>query len=330
METSPLASPPPLPNEIVIAGFWRRVLGFFIDGILIGLVGCVLGFFLFDYFAGVGAWGRLLGFIIASVYYVPMNSRLGGGRTLGKRLVGTRVVGRDGETIGLGRSAIRFLVLGVPFFLNGALIPPDLLLGWIGFAVGVLVFGFGGSIVYLIIFNRRTRQSLHDLVAGTFVVKAESKSAPVTLTTGKIHFAIVALLVAGSGLIPTLIRPLFSSDFFKPLIAVQRRIMKEPEVSYASVFQGVAKFWGAKASSTRSYLTVSVMLRQKPTDFDQEADKIAGIVLGEYPGALEKDQITVSIIYGFDIGIAHLSRSEVVPHSPKEWQNRLPPVSPKK
>ena len=61
----------------------------------------------------------------------------------------------------------------------------------------------------------------------------------------------------------------------------------------------------------------------KPADFDQEADKIAGLVLGEYPTALEKDQITVSIIYGFDIGIASFSRPKIVLHSPKEWQDRL-------
>jgi uncharacterized RDD family membrane protein YckC len=314
----------------VIAGFWRRVLGFFIDSIGIGLVGCVLGLFFFDYLAGLGGWGRLVGLIIASLYYIPMNSRLAGGRTLGKRFVGTRVVGRDGQTIGLGRSAIRFLVLAVPFFLKGAAIPPDFLLGWIGIIASVLVFGLCGSIVYLIIFNRRTRQSLHDLVAGTFVVKAESGSAPIALRTGKIHFAVVALLIVGSALIPMLIRPLISTDFFKPLIAVQQRIWKEPEVAYASVFQGVTKFWGPKSSSTQSYLMVSVMLRQKPADFDQEADKIAGIVLGEYPGALEKDQITVSIIYGFDIGIAHFSWSKIVPHSPKEWQDRLFPLSRKK
>jgi len=325
-----LSTPPPLPSETIIAGFWRRILGFFIDSILIGFVGCVIGLFFFDFLAGLGAWGRLVGFFVASLYYVPMNSRLAGGRTLGKRFAGIRVVGRGGEPIGLSRSLVRFVILTVPFFLNGAPMSPAVLSSWIGIAAGILVFGFGGSIVYLIIFNRRTRQSLHDLVADTFVVKAESGSGPVTLRTAKIHFAIVALLIVGSALIPMLLRPLISTDFFKPLLAVQQRILKEPEVGYASVFQGVTKFWGTKASSTQSYLTVSVMLRQKPADFDQEADKIAGNVLGEYPGALEKDLITVSIIYGFDIGIAHLSRSKVVPHSPKEWQDRLYPLSRKK
>ena len=36
---------------------------------------------------------------------------------------------------------------------------------------GLILFGFGQAIVYLYIFNRRTRQSLHDLILGTFVTQ---------------------------------------------------------------------------------------------------------------------------------------------------------------
>jgi hypothetical protein len=42
----------------------------------------------------------------------------------------------------------------------------------IGFLIGFILFGFGGAIVYLYVFNRRTQQSLHDLVVGTFVTRA--------------------------------------------------------------------------------------------------------------------------------------------------------------
>src|ERR1700752_3195394 len=90
------AIPPPLPvTEPNIAGFWQRVLGILIDAIVLGVFGAVLGFFLFDYFVRLGLWGRLVGFVIALIYFAPMNSRLMNGQTLGKRLVRTQVVGRD-------------------------------------------------------------------------------------------------------------------------------------------------------------------------------------------------------------------------------------------
>jgi uncharacterized RDD family membrane protein YckC len=332
METTPsVPPPPPIVMEPQIAGFWRRFFGFSIDSILVGLVGGGLGFFFFDYLASLGLLGRVVGFVIALLYFVPLNSRIGSGRTIGKFLVRTRVVGRDGKPVGLGRSFIRYVVLAIPVFLNGAPLPPSIYQSQIFPLLSVVVFGLGGSIIYLLIFNTRTRQSLHDLIAGTYVVEYSSELDPVTVRFWPGHIVLVCLILLASYALPLATRPLMNTDFFKPLLALQERIMKEPEVSYATVYEGATKFWGNKSSVTKSLLTVTAQVRQKPADFDQEADKIAAIVLsGDYPRALQKDQITVSIIYGFDIGIAHLWRSRVVPHSPKEWQDRIYPLSRKK
>jgi uncharacterized RDD family membrane protein YckC len=332
VETAPSVPPPsPIVIEPQIAGFWQRFFGFWIDGILLGLVGCGLGFFFFDYFANLGALGRIIGFVIALLYFVPLNSRIGSGRTIGKFLVRTRVVGRDGKPVGLGRSFIRYLVLAIPFLLNGAPLPPSIYQGPLLPVLSVVVFGLGGSIIYLLIFNARTRQSLHDLIAGTYVVGYSSELDPVTVKVWRGHIVPVCLIMVIAVAVPFATRPLMNTDFFKPILALQERIMKEPEVSYATVFEGTTKFRSNKLSVTKSLLTVTVKVRQKPADFDQEADKIAAIVLsGDYPRALEKDRITISVVYGFDIGIARLWSSRVVPHSPKEWQDRLYPLSRKK
>jgi len=86
-----------------------------------------------------------------------------------RRVFGVFIVG---EPLELVKSFLRYTILGVPFFLNNSHLPPQLLASWIGTLFSVLVFGFGGSIIYLIIFNRRTRQSLHDLIVGSYVVKS--------------------------------------------------------------------------------------------------------------------------------------------------------------
>ena len=322
METPPPASPPPLPNEPSIAGFWRRFLGVFVDSIFVGLIGWGLGFLFFDYFASLGGWGRIFGFAIGLIYYGLMNSRLCHGRTIGKRFAGTRVIARDGQPIGLGKSAVRYLVLALPVFLNGAPIPPSLLLTWVGLIASLLVFGFGGAIIYLIVFNRRTRQSLHDLIVGSFVVKRPAGDGPVNATIWKGHYVVVILLLLASMVLPIILRPLANGDFFKPIVALQSRIVQEPEVSFATVYEGFTQTFGQGGSRTAT-LNLTVALRQKPSDFDSEANKIADIVLHDFPRAQSKDQISILVAYGFDIGIARLSRSQNFAYSPAEWANRI-------
>ncbi len=314
--------PPPITVEPDIAGFWRRFFGNFIDGCVIGGVGCAIGAIFFDYLATLGLLGRAIGFVAALLYFVPLNSRLTGGGTLGKLLVRTRVVGRDGKPVGLGRSLVRYVVLATPFFLNGALIPPQVLSGFTGYLIDLLVLGLGGAIIYLIVFNRRTRQSLHDLAAGTYVVKYSSELDPVTARTWNGHLAVVVLIFAAAIALPFGLTPLQSNDFYKPLIALQRRLMQEPEVKYATLNEGNTMFFG-KNSGTRSSLSATILVRRKPEELNQEAEKIAKIILEEFPRASQKDQIVVSIVHGFDIGIAHLHSSMVVPHTPAEWRERI-------
>src|SRR5688572_4687565 len=105
----------------------------------------------------MGGYGRLLGFAVALAYFGVMNSRIGGGQTLGKRLLGVRVVAGDGRTLSLPRSFLRYCVLGIPFFLNGAPFSAQVLFSWWGYLLPIIVFGGMFSILYLYVFNRPTR-----------------------------------------------------------------------------------------------------------------------------------------------------------------------------
>src|SRR5690348_14117245 len=74
-----------------IAGFWRRLAAFVVDALILGVPAMLLGFAMFDWAASLGQAGRLIGFVVALLYFGLLNSRLGGGQTLGKRLLGIRV-----------------------------------------------------------------------------------------------------------------------------------------------------------------------------------------------------------------------------------------------
>lgn len=84
----------------------------------------------------------LLGICLTAIYYVSMNGSLGA--TLGKLMIGARIVRLDGRPIGYGLAALRFV---------------SAVLSWLSLGVGFLFIAF-----------RPDRRALHDLLAGTQVV----------------------------------------------------------------------------------------------------------------------------------------------------------------
>jgi uncharacterized RDD family membrane protein YckC len=147
--------------------FWRRLFAFLLDGLLLGAFGACLGLVAYDRLAALGDWGRAVGFAIALVYFGAMDSELSGGQTLGKRILGVKVIRANGAPLSVSASTLRATIFCVPYFLNGTSIEAGVVTSWL---VSFLVFGVGVSIVYLLLFNRQTRQSLHDLAVGAHVV----------------------------------------------------------------------------------------------------------------------------------------------------------------
>ncbi|MDL2425325.1 hypothetical protein M2C68_22520, partial [Pseudomonas sp. BAgro211] len=77
---------------------------------------------------------------------------------------------KDGSLLSLPQSLLRYSVLGIPFFLNGAPFDETVLLSPMRYGLSLLIFGGMFSILYLYVFNRHGRRSLHDLAVGSSVV----------------------------------------------------------------------------------------------------------------------------------------------------------------
>lgn len=301
------------------ARFWRRIFAFIVDSFVLGAVGVALGFGFFDAFAALGEQGRWIGFVVAAMYFGVMNSRIGGGQTLGKRLLGIEVINASGEHISVARSLVRYAILGFAFELNFAVLPASAALSAMAVVLGILAVMIVVTTGYLFVFNTRSRRTLHDFVVGTYVVnKGGSGEAPsypfwrghvVILMFVAALFAAVGSVAAGKikSLTPGL------SDAYAAVLATGK-------VRSAGLFVG--NRWESRNGhrSTVSFVTCTAVWKHRPADYAVDAAEIAAVVLKNYPVANEKDAIVIQITYGYNIGIAHGSISQHFEHTPAEWK----------
>jgi uncharacterized RDD family membrane protein YckC len=323
---TPVPRPPTLPPtapEFRKAGFWRRSVALYLDWIILAIFGCLLGIFLSDFFMRMGGWERFIGFAIALLYFVPLNSRMGGGRTIGKRALGIRVVSKSGEPPGVGRSFIRSFVLLLPFFVNGAPVPMRLVQSGWGILFAEIVFGLGAAILYLIVFNAKTRQSLHDLVVRSYVVRTGSEAADKPkISTG--HYVVVALILVLAGMGPMLVGNMMKNWLGNEIFVAYESIQQEPEVAMASVVAGQTVFWDNKSGQrVITGVTVTIRLNRRVENLDAEADKLVGILLQKYPEAGTKDSIGIMVSSGFNLGIWSWSYGQGFSYPPEQWRQRL-------
>ena len=309
------ASPPQ-----AIAGFWRRLGAFFLDCLALGVAGVALGLFLADELASLGAWGRLLGFFVALIYFGILNSTIAGGQTLGKRVLGLRVVAKDGTPLSVAKSALRFLPLGAPWFLNFAQFPESVLSSFWSYVLSVAVFGIGLSIIYMYVFNRRSRQSLHDLLVGSYVVTADTTGPVVVPAGGRAHLAVCALLIVVSGIAPYFAKNLAASEPFASSMSIYRAVNSEPWVLHAGVYRGQTVTTTTNTgTSTTTYLYIVAHCKDPDVANAERAKRLAALALSTDESAASVDVLQVTLRYGYDIGIASSWRSQNHVHTPEEW-----------
>lgn len=134
-----------------LAGMPERAIALLIDSAIVGAIGGFIGF------GGNFLWGSgLFGFLIGMAYQWYFLTRQNG-QTLGKLMLGLRVVKEDGTPITDGEAVMRYL----GYILNSAVF----MLGW------------------LWAFVDDRNQGFHDKIAHTYVVKADDteKSKNVSL-----------------------------------------------------------------------------------------------------------------------------------------------------
>lgn len=309
------------PPIATIAGLWRRIGAFFIDMLILGIIGMAAGALFREQFAALGAWGRVVGFIVTLAYFGVTESLPGGGQSLGMRVLGLRVVSRTGEALSASAAFIRAAVFCLAYFLNGAGFDLGPANQWVAVGISALIFGLIFSVFYMLIFNRRTRQSIHDLAVGAFVVKAGADK--VSLSTEPIwrgHAAIVGVAILAMSVGGFLISKHFlQGEPLASLTLIQQSIRMLPGVDRVSV--NLNSF--SSNNGTTNRLLINAVIDASAPNPEALAQRIAQVALKNYAEASRQNAIVVTLTSGYDIGIASWWRSTNYVHTPEEWRAPL-------
>jgi uncharacterized RDD family membrane protein YckC len=140
------------PPQLAPAGFFIRTLAYLVDAFLLSLVGGAFPYLVITTTneqivngqrVTTGAGGSVL---VSLIYFLIFWSHLGGGRTLGMRLLKLRVIREDGSELGVVNAAIRWLGL------------------WLSFAICFI------GVIWVAFDSRH--QGWHDKIAKTLVVRS--------------------------------------------------------------------------------------------------------------------------------------------------------------
>lgn len=284
-----------------ICGFWRRLAALVVDGLLLGTVGFLLGLLFSEQFIALGPWGRWLGFIIELAYFGLLNSRLGNGQTLGKRLLKIRVVDGESQLLSLPRAMVRAVILATPFALNGTSASNLYLM----VPLSVLLFGGLFSILYLYLFNRRTRQSLHDLAVGSFVVNADAlESDTEREPIWPWHLRLVGLIFIVAAAVPFFTEHLAQMPLFQNLLVIEQQLQQEPGVrSVVGVTIQKRLYGGDAGHDARPVIRAQIVLTENRLQDEALAKRLASRIATTMPDASEVEAIQIILVQGYDIGI---------------------------
>ena len=136
---------------------------------------------------------------LVSLYFIMSYGSAGGGYTVGKFVLGIRVVNAQGGTLSVAAATMRwFMSIGIALPLAFLAIGFERglpLQTGPAFAICVPILCVVVVDSYMGLANRVSHRSLHDLAAGSFVVRREHAGpVPETAPLGRIHYAWMALI----------------------------------------------------------------------------------------------------------------------------------------
>ncbi|WP_035098099.1 RDD family protein [Anoxybacteroides tepidamans] len=124
------------------AGFWRRLAAHLLDSIIIGIPLAII-----SYVATGSIENNVITSILSVIYSIAVPIYWSG-YTIGKRIMGVRIVKVNGEKLGFGAMLLRTIVAYIIYFIT---------------------FGIAFIISAIMVAVRSDKRAIHDFIAGTYV-----------------------------------------------------------------------------------------------------------------------------------------------------------------
>lgn len=312
-------------NNLFLSKFWSRIWALLIDSLILGVFGYILGLIFNNFFISLGENAKLIGWFISLAYFSFLNSNLHNGQTFGKKMMSIQVVDINGNPVSLKTSFIRALVYTTPFFLNGFKIPGSHTFSIISIIQGMIIFTVGLGIIVFYIFNKETRQSLHDILAKTYVVQEYRnnevsfmpaiKKLPIYITGG------IFLIV-----IATSIYTLNSNTQLQKLVPVYEEILDQDHISNASITMNYNLLDNSENKRLAYTIFIKVDENLKSEDnFENntnnpELRKAVETFINSNVYENENDILNIVVSSGFNIGIASQNYSFSLSKPIYEWK----------
>ena len=197
-------------------------------------------------------------------------------------------------------------------------------------AATFVIFGISLASIYLYIFNRGTRQALHDLLVESYVVRTQPQGEVVG-RVWPVHVMIAVAMLAVGVALPGVALPyvtqIADNEPFPQLNNLQAVLLADPAVESVSVSTDVTTFASMnEGTSQTSYLTVTVRLVKRYDDLNPIINRIARKVLQVDPKILGQQKLRIFVSVGFDLGIAQYEVKESDVATPEEWRKKLGPM----
>jgi hypothetical protein len=112
---------------------------------------------------------------------------------------------------------------------------------------------------------------------------------------------------------------------FAALGSIQETAHAQPGVRVAGATQGVN--WSDGRSSTR--LAVQLVVDSPDVDAVALSQRLAAVLLERHAQAREVDQLSITVAYGYDIGIASAWRTTGITLPPAQWREHIQPATAK-
>ena len=314
-------------NNLLLSKFWMRIWALLIDSLILGLFGFILGLIFKNFFISFGESAKLIGWIISLFYFTILNSKLYKGGTLGKKVMKIQVTDIKGNFIDVKTSFIRSLVFTAPFFLNGFKIPGVSSFSFVTIIQGIIIFTIGLGIIVFYIFNKETRQSIHDIVAKTYVVQDfRNKEIGFMPKIRKLPFYITgAILLVTIGVS---IYSLSSTSKISKLVPVYEDILKQENITNAAVNMNYIPITD-DAGNKRFVYTVTVYVNKDleitQNNINEQAKntellETVKTFINSNAYDTDNDILNVVVVSGYDIGIAKQYKSFNFYKPISEWK----------